>query len=182
MTDSEQLALKCITSLARQYCPKVCPHAGITYDDLVQEGWIVYWRLMTTKRIRWEGGQFTALLKLALTRKLRNIVRDSHTPKRSSVWCDSEGIEAVADRVESNPERQVMIGEAVAAIKKDCPALAEYLTEGGTAADFGFIRYLQRQRQRPCWTTDGMRYRWTPELIKLIFNFDTTSFPLYGYI
>lgn len=180
--ESERIAQKCITSVARKYVPRLPSNTKYEYDDLLQEGWIIYWKIITTKRIRWEGNGFPALLRMALERKYRNIIREEWWPSRAAVYFNNTIVDNAIDLTTADPEHRAMIVEALVALRKVNYDLAHYLVFGGTNAEFGLIRYLQRQRKHDRWTTDGMRYRWTSELVELIFNFDVASFLLCGYI
>lgn len=180
--ESEQIAQKCITSVARRYMARLPPNTKYAYDDLVQEGWIVYWKIITTKRIRWEGNGFPALLRMALEHKYRNIIREEYWPSRAAVHFNNQIVDDAIDHTSIDPEHNVMLGEAIAALSLVNNDIVQYLTHGTSDFDFSLIRYMQRQRKHERWTMNGMHYRWTPELVKLIFNFDVTSFQLRGYI
>lgn len=180
-TEAERIAQKCITSEARKCAGRLPFNSKYEYDDLVQEGWIVYWRIITTKRIRWEGSQFPGLLRLSLKRKYKNIEREENRLSRSQLSYQANAGEDTLDQ-SSDPERLAQVIEAVGAIREVNNDLAYYLIFGLDETEFGFLRYLQRQRKQCRWTMNGMRYRWTPENVKLFFNFDTASLRLGEYI
>lgn len=181
--ETEVVAERCITSLARKFVARLPGNTKYEYEDLTQEGWIVYWRIMTTKRLRWRYGskEFAALLRECLRRRYLNILRQEQEACRASVTYDSEVVEETTEEVTS-PERAAQYIELISALRKVNVELAYYLIFGFNDVEFGEIRYLQRQRKHGRWTMNGMRYRWTPELVKSIFDFDPASFPLEGYI
>lgn len=184
MADLELVAHKCITSLARRYVSKLPDNSVYEYEDLVQEGWLMYWKIVSSPKSRnpWDADTFPGLLKTSVERKFIKILRYHSWPCRTSVIIDNEAVDAAVTSYNTSPERIAMLMQAIAALREVNWPVAYYLIFGGHTGDFGFMRYLQRQRKHGRWTTDGMRFRWTPELVKLIFDFDPTSFPLCGYI
>jgi hypothetical protein len=183
---TEKVAQKCITQLARQYVGRLPLNSKHEYEDLTQEGWIVYWRLVTAKRTRTaNNAEFAAVLRQHLKWRYNNIVREEYQPARARlVFTDSIGVrheEALATDA-FNPERHVELKQALGAIRKANNGVAYYLIFGLDAVEFGFLRYLQRERKQSRWSMNGMRYRWTPETVKLFFGFDAEAFPIGVYI
>lgn len=180
--ESERIAHKCITSLAGRYTARLPYNSKYEHSDLLQEGWIIYWKIMTTKRIRWEGNEFPALLRMAIGRRYKNILREERQPSRAAVQFDNSVVDGAVDEVSIDPECWAMVAEAFTALSLVNNDIVQYLVQGTSISDMGLIRYIQRQRKRGHWGIDNMHYRWTPELVKLIFNFDASSFHLCGYI
>lgn len=182
---AERVAQKCITSIARQYLARLPVNTKYDYDDLKQEGWIVYWRLASSKRTRLNNeAEFAAYLRHSLKWRYNKIVREESWPSRLNIEFHSnlEHDEQALATTAHNPERLLQLKQAIGAIREANNDVGYYLIFGLHPEEFGFLRYLQRQRRQKRWTMNGMRYRWTPESVKLFFGFDATSFPLCGYI
>lgn len=179
--DSHEMAQKLITNLARKCVAKLPPGSGIELDDVVQEGWIVYWKVVTTSRVRHTGqGNFPGLLATCLKNEFGKIVRKAHWPRNAMVEYGQKVDEL--STVQDDPERQLMVAQALGALAEVNPELAQYIAEGpGRLLEVDILAYVIANKHDR-WSMQGLNFRPSAELFKKIFKFDKDAIALYGYI
>lgn len=138
-------ATKIIKSLANRYGQFLAPTALFTRDDLEQEGWEVFIKLMR-KRYNSDRAKITTLLYSSVMKRYNSILRYESQKGRSQPRADFESVISEASVDSNHQDHAAMLMQALEAFAQVNIRFAQLLVDGPAPALLAEARALARLR------------------------------------
>lgn len=127
------LATKAITKMANRYSNILREGSLYSKEDLVQEGWILWYKIYSTCRFTPSKGSILNVLNAALVRRYSSILRYDGMPRRLLPGTRTQIEKACSlhgNDLQSNPEKAAMFLQLLCAFAEMNSEFAKVFVEG----------------------------------------------------
>jgi uncharacterized protein YoxC len=173
------IAERIIKSLVAKYYPQLPKTTPLDTQDLVNEGWLAYSKMLKDGNFRPDKGSIHSLIYTVVERRFISLLRYYNRLKNvqiifSSKLASIEAEKQIDPRQDHEKRRQLLVD--VNNLADISPGLALVIIAGCSESLLRFIRSFNRiEAKRRGWSPLNMKIRLTKRIIKLFFRIDPSN-------